>query len=89
MAGSPPALPARVWKRGLAAVLDFFTAFIVFGWLIGHFTGETTAEGFNLQGWSALLLAAVVVAYFYVGRRLVGGTLWDRILRIGRPQPKY
>ena len=41
-----------------------------------------------LQGWPALLLFALVVAYFYVGRRVVGGTLWDRFFGIGRPQPR-
>jgi hypothetical protein len=34
------------------------------------------------------LLFVVMVAYFFLGRRYAGGTLWDRILRIGRPQPK-
>jgi hypothetical protein len=80
--------PAAVWKRGLAATLDFFTAFAVFGWLIGHFTGHTTDNGFNLTGGWALLFAAAMIAYFYIGRRVAGGTLWDRILGIGRPQPK-
>jgi hypothetical protein len=79
--------PAPVWKRGLAATLDFLTAFSLFGWLIGHFTGGNTESGFNLTGWPALLLFAVMVAYFWIGRRYAGGTLWDRILGIGRPQP--
>ncbi len=80
--------PAPVWKRGLAATLDFFTAFFGFGWVIGELTGNTTEKGFNLNGGPALLLFAVVVAYFFIGRRYAGGTLWDRILGIGRPQPK-
>jgi hypothetical protein len=77
-----------VWKRGTAATLDFFTAFFVFGWVIGHFTGSNTNEGFKLDGGPAILLFVVMVAYFFIGRRYAGGTLWDRILRIGRPQPK-
>jgi hypothetical protein len=80
--------PAPVWKRGVAATLDFFTAFFLFGWLIGYFTGHTTENGFNLNGGPALLLFVVIVAYFFIGRRYAGGTLWDRILRIGRPQPR-
>jgi hypothetical protein len=80
--------PVPVWKRGLAATLDLFTAFFLFGWLIGHFTGNTTDNGFNLDGPPAILLFALVIAYFFIGRRFAGGTLWDRILRIGRPQPK-
>lgn len=88
MNDTQPVKPAAVWKRGLAAALDFFTAFFIFGWLIGRATGQTTDEGFKLEGWSALLLFALIVGYFVVGRRYAGGTLWDRILRIGRPQPR-
>jgi uncharacterized membrane protein YkvI len=82
-----PAKRAPVWKRVIASILDFFTAFFVFGMAIAYFTGETTSKGFNLTGWSALLLFALVVAYFFVGRRHLGGTLWDRIFGIARPQP--
>jgi hypothetical protein len=79
---------APVWKRVVASILDFFTMFFVFGWIIGHFTGNTTDEGFKLDGGPAVLLFVVLVAYFFIGRRYAGGTLWDRIFRIGRPQPK-
>jgi hypothetical protein len=85
---SLPAEPAPVWKRGLAASLDLITIFVVGGLLIAGVTGETTATGFNLQGTSALVLLAIIIAYFFIGRRYAGGTLWDRILRIGRPQPR-
>ncbi len=44
--------------------------------------------GFDLSGWPAALLFALIVAYFYVGRRVAGGTLWDRFFGIGRPQPR-
>jgi hypothetical protein len=86
-AESPAVAPARVWKRGLAATLDFITVFFVGGFVIGSATGQTTEQGFNLQGWTALVLFAVIAIYFYVGRRILGGTLWDRIFRIKRPQP--
>jgi hypothetical protein len=33
-------------------------------------------------------LFVLVVAYFYVGRRVAGGTLWDRFFGIVRPQPR-
>jgi hypothetical protein len=82
-----PAKRAPVWKRVIASILDFFTAFFVFGMAIGYATGQTTSKGFNLTGWSALLLFALVVAYFFAGRRYLGGTLWDRIFGIARPQP--
>jgi hypothetical protein len=84
---SEPVKPAAVWKRVVAAILDFFTAFFVFGWLIAKLTGETTESGFALQGGPAIALFVLVVAYFFIGRRYAGGTLWDRIFRIGRPQP--
>jgi hypothetical protein len=80
--------PAAVWKRGLATVLDLITVFFGAGYLIGVATGQTTSNGFNLHGGPALLLFAVMVAYFVVGRRYAGGTLWDRILGIRRPQPR-
>jgi hypothetical protein len=82
-----PPKRAAVWKRVIASILDFFTAFFVFGMAIGYFTGQTTSGGFNLTGWSALLLFVLVVVYFFVGRRYLGGTLWDRIFGIVRPQP--
>lgn len=78
---------AAVWKRVTAAVLDFFTVFFVGGMVIGKITGMTTPEGFSLQGAPALMLFALIGVYFFVGRRYAGGTLWDRIFRIRRPQP--
>jgi hypothetical protein len=80
--------PAPVWKRVLAVILDFFTAFFAFGMAIAYVTGGTTSGGFNLSGLPALILFALMAAYFFVGRRYAGGTLWDRILGIARPQPK-
>jgi hypothetical protein len=79
--------PVAVWKRGLAATLDFFTVFVGGGYVIARLTGGLTDNGFNLSGWSALALFVLIVAYFFVGRRYAGGTLWDRIFGIGRPQP--
>ena len=79
---------AATWKRVTAAILDFLTIFFLGGYAIGSLTGDTTADGFNLTGLPALVLFAVIVVYFYVGRRHLGGTLWDRIFRIARPQPK-
>jgi hypothetical protein len=82
-----PAQRAPLWKRVIAPILDFFFAFAAFGMTIGYFTGQTTSRGFNLTGWPALLLFALVIAYFFVGRRYLGDTLWDRIFGVARPQP--
>ena len=82
-----PVQAAPTWKRVLASILDFLTIFIIGGIAIGKATGETTQGGFNLSGVPALVLFVVIIAYFYVGRRHAGGTIWDRIFGIRRPQP--
>ena len=83
-----PAAAAPTWKRVVASIFDFIMVFTVGGYLIGAATGGLQPGGFNLDGWPAALLLAVIVAYFYVGRRVMGGTLWDRFFGIGRPQPR-
>jgi uncharacterized RDD family membrane protein YckC len=83
-----PIKAAPIWKRVLAVILDFFSAFFAFGMAIASLTGGRTAGGFSLDGWPALVLFVLVAAYFFIGRRYLGGTLWDRILGIARPQPK-
>jgi hypothetical protein len=67
------------WRRALAGIFDFVTVFWVAGYVIGSMTGETTKDGFNLTGTAALALLAVVVLYFYLGWKVVGGTIWQRI----------
>ncbi len=73
--------PVATWRKVLAAVLDFLTVFFVGGYIIGMLTGNTTGGGFKLEGLPALLLFALIIAYFVVGRKFLGGTLWQRILR--------
>lgn len=75
------------WKRVVASILDFFTVLFVGGYAIALLSGGLTGDGFNLNGGPAFGLFALIAVYFFVGRRYAGGTLWDRILRIGRPQP--
>jgi hypothetical protein len=83
----PTAQRARIWKRVLAPILDFITVFWAGGLVIAGLTGNMHDAGFSLTGAPALALLGVIVAYFWIGRRYAGGTLWDRILRVGRPQP--
>jgi hypothetical protein len=75
------AQPVATWRKVLAAILDFLTVFFAGGYAIGYLTGNLTAEGFNLQGATALILFAAIAVYFVVGSRYLGGTIWQRILR--------
>ena len=77
-----PSVPT--WKIVLAFFLDLITVYFLGGTLIAMFTGELTEGGFSLKGWSALLLLAVIVAYFALSGRLFGGTFWQRILKTRR-----
>lgn len=69
------------WRTVLAAILDFLTAFIGFGVLIAFFTGGLKSNGFNLSGWPALCAIVLIVLYFWIGNKYLGGTLWKRILK--------
>jgi hypothetical protein len=80
-------LRAPMWKRVLAPLLDFIMVFAIGGQAIGALTAGLTPDGFDLQGGSALALLVVIVAYFIIGRRFAGGTMWDRFFGIARPQP--
>jgi hypothetical protein len=75
------AKPAATWRKVLAAIFDFFTIFFVGGYLVGVATGNLTDEGFKLEGGPALVLFAVIIAYFVIFTKYLGGTLWQRLLR--------
>jgi hypothetical protein len=69
------------WKVVVAAILDFFLVFLLGGYLIALLTGGTTEGGFQLNGWPAILLFALIVLYFW-GMGRLGGTLFRRLFRI-------
>lgn len=69
------------WRIILAAILDFIPAIFVFGFAVASLTGGTTEDGFQLNGAPALVCFALVTAYFWIGRKYLGGTLWQRILK--------
>ncbi|BAT60703.1 hypothetical protein GJW-30_1_03252 [Variibacter gotjawalensis] len=75
-----PTPQVATWRKVVAAILDFLTVFFVGGYIVGASTGNLTSSGFKLEGMSALLLFILIIAYFYVGRKILGGTLWQRIL---------
>lgn len=68
------------WRIILAFILDLVMAFAVLGYLIGLLFGGATDTGFSLQGWTAGLLFVLIIAYFVVFNRFLGGTIWKRIL---------
>ena len=74
--------PVAHWRIILAAILDVFTAFIVFGFLVAFLTGDITSNGFALNGWPALVLFALIIVYFWAGKKYFGGTIWKRILKV-------
>ncbi|AXS41257.1 hypothetical protein [Breoghania sp. L-A4] len=69
------------WRIILAAILDFLTAFFVIGYSVARVSGDTTDDGFKLNGMPALVMFALIVAYFWIGRKYLGGTLWQRLLK--------
>ncbi len=79
-APSQPRKPAGTWRKVIAAILDFIFIFFVGGYVIGYLTGGLTEGGFKLNGGPAFLLFAVVVLYFIIFRRYLGGTLFQRLL---------
>ncbi len=79
-----PARQPSTWRIVLAAILDFFTAFWIFGYLVASVSGGRTENGFSLQGMPAFLVFALIVAYFLVFNRFLGGTIWKRILKAKR-----
>ena len=84
MSETKPAAQPATWRIVLAAVFDFLTAFLVLGYIIASIFGGKTADGFQLDGLPALLLFVLIVVYFMVFNRFLGGKLWKRILRAHR-----
>jgi hypothetical protein len=77
-----PSKPVATWRKGLAAVLDFITIFFLTGYAVGYVTGDLTPDGFNLTDIAALIMFGLIVAYFVIFTKYLGGTLWQRILCI-------
>lgn len=75
---------APVWKRVLAFIVDLIGSFYVLGMLIGYLTGNAVKGGFQLEGGPALLLFALMIAYFVVMNKYFGGTLGKRLFGIAK-----
>lgn len=78
----PPAAPVATWRKVLAAILDFVFVFAIGGYAIAYLTGNLTEEGFSLNGGPAFILFAIIILYFAVFTRYLGGTVWQRLLRV-------
>ena len=72
--------PVATWRKVVAVILDLVFSFAIFGYVIAAFTGGTTDTGFDLQGGPALLLFGLVILYFIIFRRFLGGTVFQRLL---------
>ncbi len=76
------------WRIILSAILDFFTAFFVFGWIVASLTGGLTENGFSLNGLPALLVLLLIILYFWAFPKFLGGRIWQRILKAVRTPPQ-
>ncbi len=83
-APNPPVRGAPQWRIMLAHVMDFFTTFFGFGFLLAALTGGINEGGFKLEGVPAFLCFVLIAAYFWIGTNYLGGTIWQRILRTRR-----
>ena len=78
----PEAKSVPTWRKVVAFILDLVFSFAVLGYVIGWLTGGLTDKGFELQGGPALLLFALVILYFVLCSRFLGGTVFQRLLRV-------
>lgn len=74
------AKPVATWRKVVAAILDFLFVFAIAGYIIASVTGNTTEEGFSLNGGPAFLLFGIVILYFVLFSRFLGGTVFQRLL---------
>ena len=68
------------WRKVVAAILDFLFVMFIGGYAIGYMTGNVTDEGFSLKGGPAFILFAIIVLYFVIFMRFLGGTVFQRLL---------
>ncbi|HEY5167139.1 MAG TPA: hypothetical protein VII80_04970 [Pseudolabrys sp.] len=74
--------PVSTLRKVFAAVLDFIFVLGIGGYAIAYMTGDVTEQGFELKGAPALILFAIIILYFVVFTRYLGGTVWQRLLGV-------
>jgi hypothetical protein len=77
-----PPKPVSTTRKVFAAILDFIFVMVIFGYAIGYMTGNVSDEGFELKGAPAFLLFAIIILYFVIFTRYLGGTVWQRLLGV-------
>jgi len=70
------------WKKVVAFLIDLIGSFFILGYIIGYFTGNLTSRGFNLNGGPAFLLFILIIVYFVVFNKFLGGTVGKRLFKI-------
>jgi hypothetical protein len=73
---------AATWRKVVAAALDFLFAFFVAGFAVGYLTGNLTNSGFELKGAPALAVFVAIALYFVIFTKVLGGTVWQRVLGV-------
>lgn len=76
------ATPVATWRKVTAFILDLVFSFAILGYIIGWMSGGLTDKGFELEGGPALLLFGLVILYFVLFARFLGGTVFQRLLRV-------
>lgn len=74
--------PVSTTRKVFAAILDFIFVMVIGGYVIGYMTGNVSDEGFELKGGAAFLLFAIIILYFVIFTRYLGGTVWQRLLGV-------
>lgn len=69
------------WRVVLAFILDFFTAFLVIGYLVALLSGGLVEGGFQLSGGPALIAFVLIGLYFWGFPKLFGARIWQCILK--------
>jgi hypothetical protein len=86
--------PQPLWKRNLAAILDFLISFSASGYIFSklfgpqtipkvEIPGAATTEMFGIGGWPLLCAVIAVILYFVVLGR-TGGTIFQRLFGMKR-----
>ena len=73
---------AGVFRRAVALILDGVITFAGFGYLVATITGDTTGNGFQLDGAPAFILFALMAAYWIFAEAMFGATIGKLLLGI-------